>query len=78
MGTFVVWVLCTAVVLVALLFGRTSNLHRRLRLTDLDWRAALILAAIAGAVPAFIYQQLSRPTVELPPAVSDQPILPPR
>ncbi len=75
-ATAFIWVLCTAAVFVALAAGRTSRLHRRLRMSDLDWKAILVLALIAGAVPAFIYDQVSHRTVDLPDAVINEVVVP--
>ena len=65
-GTIAVWILSSAVVFVGLVSGRTSVLQRRLRLGDLNWKAALVASALVGAVPAFVYAQLSEPRVEVP------------
>ena len=77
-ATIGVWVLCSAAVFVGLVFGRTSVLQRSLRLGDLNWKAALVVSALIGAVPAFIYGQLSGPRVEVPESLGDRVSVPAR
>ena len=70
-GTLIVWVVCSALVFAALVIARTSVVHRRLRVTDLDWKAVLVIAAVVGAVPAFAFSQASR-FVSVPAEVNDR------
>ncbi|MBM3506917.1 MAG: hypothetical protein FJX64_04170 [Alphaproteobacteria bacterium] len=77
LATLSIWVLCSAVVFVGLLFGRTSQLHRRLRIADLDWKSALVMSLIVGAVPAFVFDQVNHRPVDVPGSIMPVPLLPP-
>ena len=70
-GTLIVWLACSALVFVGLVIGRTSIVHRRLRISDLDWKAVLVISLVVGAVPAFAYSQATR-FVAVPDNVDDR------
>ena len=72
MGAFLIWLLATAAVFAGLVFWRESNLHRRLKLTDIHWKAAILLAALIALVPAFLFDQYSQDEVDVPPGVAER------
>ena len=78
MGTaaITIWLACATVAFAGFLFMRRSRLHRRLRLSDLDWKAGVVLAAIVGAVPAFVFDQVNHRAVEVPPDVTTTATIP--
>ena len=75
-ATAVIWAISTVVVFVGLVLGRTSHLHRRLRITDLNWKAAAVISVLVAAVPAFIFDQTNRDTVDIPEDVDDRASIP--
>jgi hypothetical protein len=72
MESFAVWAVATAVLVGALLFGRGTQMQRKLRLGDINWKAALVFAAVLALLPAFFVSQLNRSTAEVPSSVSDE------
>ena len=75
-ATALIWAISALVVFVGLVFGRTSRLHRRLRITDLNWKAAAVISVLVGLVPAFVFDQANRRTVEVPEQVDDRAGIP--
>ena len=75
MDSFLVWVGTFVVVFGALVLGRGSRLHRRLRIGDLDWKAVIVFAAIAALIPAFFYEPLTRDQIAVPEGVAETPVL---
>ena len=73
--TALVWLVGSAAVFAAMVFGRTRRLHHRLQRTDFDWKAVL-LALIIGALPAFVFDQVNHRTVDVPETIADEPVLP--
>ncbi|MDA1132218.1 MAG: hypothetical protein O2905_03225 [Proteobacteria bacterium] len=71
-NTILIWAICSAVVFAALVYGRRSILHRRVKVVDLDWKAVAVISMLAGALPAFLYDQARSRNVEVPPAVDDR------
>lgn len=72
MGAFLVWVAATAVLFAGFVLWRRSHLHRRPRLADLHWKAAILLAALIALAPAFVFDALPRDEVEVPPGVAER------
>jgi glucan phosphoethanolaminetransferase (alkaline phosphatase superfamily) len=72
--TILVWLACSAIAFAAVLLLRRSRLHRGVRKTDLDWKAVLVMALIVGALPAFVFDQVNRRSVDVPESV--QPAVP--
>jgi hypothetical protein len=75
-ATAIIWVISTVVVFVGLVLGRTWRLHRRLRITDLNWKAVAVISVLVAAVPAFIFDQINRDTVDIPEDVDDRASIP--
>jgi len=81
MGAFVIWIVVTATLFASLVIWRGSHLHRRLKLGDLHWKAAIILAALLALLPAFVFDHLSKGTVDIPAGIAERhgvPVLPPK
>ena len=76
MGAFLVWLAVTAALFAGLLAWRGSHLHRRLRLADIHWKAAVLLATLLALVPAFVFDYLSRDEVDIPPGVAERDRVP--
>ena len=72
----VIWLICSMVVFTALVLGRTSLLRRRLKIMDLDWKAVAVISILSGAIPAFLYDQASSRSVEIPETVEDRGAVP--
>ena len=72
--TIATWVVSTAAVFGLMVLRRSSRLHRRARFADLDWKALLLLAAIAGAIPAFVYDQVNHRPIDVPQEIRTDPI----
>lgn len=72
--TILIWLGSAAVAFGAVLLTRRARLHRGVRKSDLDWKAVLILALIVGALPAFVFDQVNRRSVDVPESV--QPAIP--
>jgi glucan phosphoethanolaminetransferase (alkaline phosphatase superfamily) len=72
MDAFLVWIVVTAALFAGLVVWRESHLHRRLRLTDIHWKAAILLAALIALVPAFLFDHFSRDEVEVPAGVAER------
>jgi len=75
-NTVLIWLICSVVVFAALVLGRTSLLHRRLKMMDLDWKAVAVISILAGAIPAFLYDQARSRSVEIPETVDDRGAVP--
>jgi hypothetical protein len=75
MESFLVWLGTFAVIFGTLVLARGSGLHRRLRLGDLDWKAVIVFAGIAGLIPAFFYEPLTRDQITVPEGVAENPIV---
>lgn len=75
-GVAIVWLAGAALVGAVLVMGRSRMLHRRLRLSDLDWKAVVVLAVVLGAVPAFVYSQWQPRPVAVPATVNDRGVIP--
>jgi hypothetical protein len=74
LATILVWLVSSAVAFAAVLLIRRRRLHRGVRKTDLDWKAVLVMALIVGALPAFVFDQVNRRSVDVPESV--QPAVP--
>jgi len=72
MVAYFVWIVVTAVLFTALVIWRESHLHRRLRLTDIHWKAAILLAALIALVPAFLFDYYSRDRIEVPAGIAER------
>jgi len=72
MESFVVWLVATCVLVGALFLGRGSRLQRKMKLGDINWKAAIVFAAVLGLIPAFFVGQLNRSTAEVPSGVADE------
>jgi len=72
----VIWLICSMVVFTTLVLGRRSLLHRRLKIMDLDWKAVAVISILAGAIPAFLYDQACSRSVEIPETVDDRGAVP--
>jgi hypothetical protein len=75
MEIFLVWLGTFVIVFGALVLGRESRLHRRLRLTDLDWKAVVVFAAIVALIPAFSYEPLTRQSVAIPEGIAEKAVV---
>tara|TARA_A100001037_G_scaffold72798_1_gene65096 strand:+ start:3416 stop:3670 length:255 start_codon:yes stop_codon:yes gene_type:complete len=81
MGAFVIWIVVTAALFAGLVIWRESHLHRRLKLSDIHWKAAIILAALIALVPVFVFDHLSKDPVDVPAGVAERegvPVTPPK
>lgn len=72
--TVIIWVVSTAIVFALMALRRSSRLHRRLRAADLDWKAMLVLSALAGALPAFVYDQVNHRPIDVPHEIGADPV----
>ncbi len=72
MGAFLIWIVVTATLFAGLVVWRESHLHRRLKLGDLHWKAAIILAALLALLPAFVFDHLSKSTVDIPAGIAER------
>ncbi|MDP6344476.1 MAG: hypothetical protein QF578_12975 [Alphaproteobacteria bacterium] len=72
-GLIVVW-LISAVCVTAIVFVVKSVRRRRLaRPRDFHWPGLIVISLIIGAVPAYIYQNQSSRSVEVPAGVAERP-----
>tara|TARA_B100000676_G_C18057335_1_gene835368 strand:+ start:1574 stop:1828 length:255 start_codon:yes stop_codon:yes gene_type:complete len=81
MGAFVIWIVVTAALFAGLVVWRDSHLHQRVKLSDIHWKAAIILAALIALVPAFVFDHLSKDSVDVPAGVAERegvPVTPPK
>ncbi len=72
MGAFVIWIVITATIFVGLVVWRESQLHRKLKLGDLHWKAAIVLAALLALLPAFVFDHLSKGAVDIPAGIAER------
>ncbi len=75
MESFLIWFGTTVVAVLALVLGRGSRLHRRLRISDMDWKAVIVFCAIFGLIPTFLYGQLAQNEVAIPEGVAEKPVM---
>mgnify|MGYP003976600443 FL=1 len=75
MEIFLVWFGSFIIIFGGLVLARRSGMHRRFKLGDLDWKAVIVFAAIAGLVPAFLFEPLTRDQIEVPEGVAKTPIV---
>ncbi len=71
MQSFVVWLIVTILIVAVLYFGRGTLLQRKLKLNDLNLKAAIIFAAVLALIPAFFVGQLDRSTAVVPDGVAE-------
>jgi len=71
MESFVVWLVVTILIVAALYFGRGTVLQRKLKLSDLNLRAAIIFAAVLALIPAFFVGHMDRSTAVVPDGVAE-------
>jgi len=68
-----VW-LVSAVVLLGLAFAvRSLGLHHAARLKEIHWRGLIVIVLVLALIPAFVVEQLSPRTVEVPAGVAEWP-----
>lgn len=72
MDAFLVWIAVTAVLFGGLVLWRGSHVHRHLRLSDIHWKAAIVLAAVIALVPAFLYDHYSAEAVDVPAGIAER------
>ena len=72
MVAFIVWIVVTAALFAGLVIWRESHLHRHLKLSDIHWKAAILLAALIALVPAFLFDHFSRDEVEIPAGIAER------
>ncbi len=75
MESFLIWLGTTVVAVLALVVGRGSGLHRRLRISDMDWKAVIVFCAIFGLIPTFLYGQLANDQVAVPEGIAENPVM---
>ena len=81
MGAFVIWIVVTATLFAGLIVWRKSHLHRQLKLSDLHWKAAIILVALLALLPAILFDHLSKGAVDIPAGIAERdgvPVSPPK
>jgi len=77
MSPFVpVWLITAAVLLALAFVARSLRLRHAARLRDIHWRGLIVIALVLALVPAFLAQQFSPRSVEVPEGVAEGPGLP--
>ena len=54
-ATIAIWVTSSVAVFVSIVFARNFILHRRLRIADLNWKAAAVTAMLIACVVTFFF-----------------------
>jgi glucan phosphoethanolaminetransferase (alkaline phosphatase superfamily) len=73
---FFVWLLSVLVVVMVVFVVKSLRRGRLARLMDFHWPGLIVISLIVGAVPAFIYDNQSSRTVEVPDGVAERPNIP--
>ncbi len=68
-----VWLISAAVLLALAFAVRSLRLHHAARLKEIHWRGLIVIALVLALLPAFIAEQLSPRTVEVPAGVAEWP-----
>ena len=74
--TLIIWIICSAAILLALIFIRAKVLHRRVKLRDLDWKSVVVISMLLGAAPAFYYDQTRGRDVQIPETLEERSVIP--
>lgn len=74
--TLIIWIICSAAILLALIFIRAKVLHRRVKLRDLDWKSVVVISMLLGAAPAFYYDQTRSRNVQIPETLEEHSVIP--
>ena len=65
-ATIAIWVISSVAVFVSIVFARNFILHRRLRIADLNWKAAAVIAMLIASVVTFFFELIPHPPVDVP------------
>lgn len=71
-ATILIWAICSVAVFVSMAFGRNSILHRKLRMGDLDWKAVAVISILIGGAAAFLFDQATPRSVDVPTEIDDR------
>jgi hypothetical protein len=71
-ATFLIWATCSAFVFASIALGRNSVLHRRLRISDLNWKAVAVISVLIGGGVAYLVDQATSRVVEVPAEIDDR------
>lgn len=69
----VVWLLAALAVVVAVFLVKCLRRRRFCGLDEFHWPGLIVIALIIGAAPAFIYDNQSSRTVQVPDGVAERP-----
>ena len=75
-NTVLIWIVCSGIVFAGLIFGRTSVLHRSLRISDLDWKSVVVVSMLVGALAAVFYDQKRSRSVDVPTTLDERGAVP--
>jgi hypothetical protein len=68
-----VWLVSTLVVITVAFLAKSSKRRAIAKINDFHWPGLLVIALIAGAVPAYLFVNQSPRTVEVPDGVAERP-----
>ncbi|MDP6022796.1 MAG: hypothetical protein QGG19_16080 [Alphaproteobacteria bacterium] len=71
----VVWLLAALAVVAVVFVVKCLRRRRFCRLDEFHWRGLIVVALIIGSVPAFIHDNQSSRTVQVPDGVAERPKL---
>ncbi len=69
----VVWLLAALAVVVAVYLANCLRRRRLCGMGEFHWPGLIVIALIIGAVPAFIYDNQSSRSVQVPDGVAERP-----